>query len=180
MTGGWLDVLAKVVALLSPFILVYLGWVFKRRLDAAQAKLAEAQARASDASVEKTRAETSGLVVSNAVSAAEKLVALYQAQQERDARIAAEAQARKDEENAAFKESATTRIHHLEKQVGDLQHQQHQLATSLVPHAIWDGRIWHEIRHFKPDYDPPPAFGLDGLAPTADPNPDSENADPAG
>lgn len=176
MTGGWLDVAAKVLGLLSPFLLLLLGWVFKRRIDDATAQASEAQARATDATAEKTRVETSGLVVTNAVTAAEKIVALYTAQQERDQRIAAEDRARKDEDAAEFRATATTRIRHLEQQVGDLQAQQHRLATSLLPHAVWDGRIWHEMRRLDPDYAAPPPFGIDGLAPTSAPPPGPEHA----
>ncbi len=171
MTGGWLDVLAKVMALVSPFALLWLGWFFKRRLDAAQAKANEAQARASDATAEKTRVETTGLVVSNAVTAAEKIIALYQAQQERQARLDAIEQAKKDKAAAEFRATATEKIETLQRQVASLERTQHEIATSLLPHAIWDGRIWHDARErIDPGYDPPPPFGLDGLHKNVEPD----------
>lgn len=176
MTGGWLDVVSKVFGLLSPFILAFLAWAFKRRIDNAQAAASLATAAATDATAEKTRVETSGLVVSNAVSAAEKLVALYQASQEREARILAMEQAAKDKEAAEFRASASTKIQHLEKQVAGLQRVQHQIATSLLPHAIWDGRIWAEVREsVDPEYPPPPSFGLDGLPNPGDYDDDEED-----
>lgn len=135
-------------AVVVPIVIVRM----RRRVDTATAVQAEAVAA-------KTTEEAKGVAISNT----ERLIQLYQAQQEREMRHADKQQAAKDQELAEHRAHSDERIHSLEKEVAGLQDTQRAFTGALIPHIGWDGRAFMYARVADEAFPPPPPFGFDGL-----------------
>ncbi len=131
----------QIVGAASPFVLLIVGAVLKRRLDAAQADKTKAEAHVQDAIEAKTRQEAAGLVIDHA----SKLIDEFREYQSEKDKLAAERLAAEE-----------TRSSLIEKRMARMEEAFSSLRAVLATHGVWDAAALVELRHVRKDYPAPP------------------------
>lgn len=134
-----LDLFLKWVGGLSPFLLLAGGWLVNRRVTAANAAKAVAEAKLTEANIDKTAMDVQATILANTKS------------------LLAEARTVQAEKDAVKDE----RIAVLTGRVGRMEGRFEMLRTVMATHGVWDATALVDLRGIKPDYPAPPPIPQD-------------------
>src|SRR4051812_5027401 len=121
----------QIAGVLSPFLLIALGAVLKRRIDRATAEKTIAEARVQTAQEDKTRQEAAGLVVDYA----SRLISEFRVYQ-----------AEKDKLAAERLSAAEARGISMEERMSRMEEAFSRLRAVLATHGVWDAAALIDLR----------------------------------